>query len=357
MEGVSSHMQLGNSGPSTSRLSVQDQSAHDPPSSHSDDSTLSDSDCEEAVLQPVAHSASHRAHPVSSFPVANSAAHHAHSHTVVQAGPTSPDPSHHFDFLDAVNFLSHQSTTSSPYFTFDLLPTVSMVSVHASVASNSAMTQHTSAPAVAIPSNALVDPSARFENFVMELDPRLARFNSFRFIRRILQRRTPEDVIVQAVQNMMESIKNDRSFFESMLNFDLRSAVARDVVVRHQVEDAEVYVQASKFPSMMVVFSGRLHKYNSAFVEISSFSREDLDRAEFEPLEVFEEVSIPIILNSAMKMRANRKLTTNSIVTVLRRKDGRRVEYCTGITYVRDSLGNLLSSVMTFIPMPEADTM
>jgi PAS domain-containing protein len=190
-------------------------------------------------------------------------------------------------------------------------------------------------------------------SFLENLDPRLQGFNSFRFIQRFLQRRPQGDSTSEAVIRIVDNIRPTNGFADYLLTVDMSRFVSRDVALRHRVEDAQNLVNASAFPAIMTVVTGRLHAYNSALVEVSRFSREDLDDPEFAPLELLDDESLPHYLKTSIALRENPKLSTSSFRARLRRKDGRRIEYCAGVTYVRDTGSKLVCSVIVFTPMPE----
>jgi PAS domain-containing protein len=230
---------------------------------------------------------------------------------------------------------------------------VTEASVSAAAASSSSSSSAAAAGAAATPGASSAGSSYNLEETLSRLsvDQRFRHLPILAYLVKLTQRRT---IDVSAVQMLVDHLQHLQWPQTELLNpaNDLDSMVARDVMLRHHVEDCSHLVQTSVFPALMIANHGRIYRYNSALVELSPFTRDELERPDFEPLELFDEECAPGMIRFIMQRKDNKKLVSGSLRVILKRKDGRKVEYCAGVTLLRDMSGNLVGTTTIFVPLP-----
>jgi hypothetical protein len=132
-------------------------------------------------------------------------------------------------------------------------------------------------------------------------------------------------------------------------------ATVVDDVLQRNLDEMRVAVDVLRFPAAIWVGSctNALYGANSALIELSCFTRHELEQPAFNPAMLLEPESLVAIRDATCEAHANSKITTTTRSVYLKRKDGRKMVYTCGITFLRGSTGTLHGALLVFLPVPD----
>eukprot|EP00762_Andalucia_godoyi_P001673 ANDGO_07058.mRNA.1 hypothetical protein len=123
-----------------------------------------------------------------------------------------------------------------------------------------------------------------------------------------------------------------------------------DPVLGEQLEAARLSVQTFRFPAFIIAGS-RLYAFNSPLLNVIDFSREEIEREDFDVFDLVDPLSnwterISMFLDA----HENPKLDAISCPLSFRRRDKQRVEYTAGVSFLRHSSHRVLFMVVHALP-------
>lgn len=134
---------------------------------------------------------------------------------------------------------------------------------------------------------------------------------------------------------------------------DVDALIRRDPLLRNTIENAVSVINSISFPAFVMIQRGRLYRYNSALVELSPFTREELDSDTFDFLELFAEESLVNFMQTILRIRSNRKLVNVTMKLALRKKNGEKVPYLAGMSLLREPhAAHICGSLIILMPIP-----